>query len=284
MGTGMMNSDKEHSHDDNQADSRPWSATNSAEAATRPRGSLAARIERQIRERAGLFVAVEVRGDTMVLSGLVDTPEARQAAEDIASELAPDWRIDNDLNVEATQPPEVEAFTARAGETAPWEPSDSLEELRGRGAEYEPDFTDTSETTDVAEVIQGTSADQPFAPLHRPSQDADNTYFAAADPVIRTDTSQQGIDLLGGFSETSLDTVEVEPSAEGARFGDEAIAEAVERELREDAATHDLDITVEVLNSVAYLRGRVSTLQDVDNAEEVLPAFRVSRKSSSSSR
>ena len=51
------------------------------------------------------------------------------------------------------------------------------------------------------------------------------------------------IKILGGFSSTSLDDLEVAVSADG-QVGDEALAEAVQLELREDASTTDLLIVV----------------------------------------
>jgi osmotically-inducible protein OsmY len=51
--------------------------------------------------------------------------------------------------------------------------------------------------------------------------------------------------------------------------GDEAIADDVRRELREDALTTDLEIRVLVRSGVAYLYGSVATLDDVEAAEEV---------------
>src|ERR687895_781701 len=51
--------------------------------------------------------------------------------------------------------------------------------------------------------------------------------------------------VLGGFSSSSMESIEVERSSDGT-LGDEAIAEAILRELREDAATTGLQIEVEV--------------------------------------
>ena len=63
-------------------------------------------------------------------------------------------------------------------------------------------------------------------------------------------------------------SVGVEPSSDH-RPGDEALADAVRRELAEDAATADLVIFVAVRNGVAHLRGQVADLDDADNAESV---------------
>ena len=50
---------------------------------------------------------------------------------------------------------------------------------------------------------------------------------------------------------------------------DEALADAIRRELAEDSATTDLNIVVAVRNGVAHLRGQVADLDDADNAEAV---------------
>lgn len=92
--------------------------------------------------------------------------------------------------------------------------------------------------------------------------------FAPTDPVV-SPSPDRSVDVLGGFSETSMDSLEVEPSAEDEALGDEAIAEAVRRELGEDAATADLRIAVHVRRGVVYLRGNVPEMIDADAAEEI---------------
>ncbi|MGI8549653.1 MAG: BON domain-containing protein, partial [Dehalococcoidia bacterium] len=76
-------------------------------------------------------------------------------------------------------------------------------------------------------------------------------------------------EVLGGFGPTSMTDMTVDPSAEGARLGDEALTAAILRELREDALTTDLRIHVTVREGVAYLRGTVEGIEDADAAEEV---------------
>jgi osmotically-inducible protein OsmY len=83
------------------------------------------------------------------------------------------------------------------------------------------------------------------------------------DPVRERDG-----EVLGGFQTTSMDRVRVPRSADG-EIGDEAIAEAVRRELREDAATSGLEISVDVRAGSVGLRGQVPSLDDAENAEEV---------------
>jgi osmotically-inducible protein OsmY len=96
----------------------------------------------------------------------------------------------------------------------------------------------------------------------------DALHFPPTDPVVRVGAHGE-VQVLGGFSQNSLESVEVEASAEDDIPGDEALAEAVRRELLEDASTTDLEVRVHVRGGVVVLHGRVSSLEDVDNAESV---------------
>ncbi len=108
---------------------------------------------------------------------------------------------------------------------------------------------------------------------HQPVTDAEDVdselvVFPPTDPVVTTDR-HGNTEVLGGFEPTSTEGVEVERSAEDNQPGDEALADAIRRELREDAATTDLQIDVLVRQGVAHLRGAVPGLEDAENAEEV---------------
>ena len=217
--------------------------------------SLAARIERALEEQAGINAVVEETGEAIVLSGRVDTAEARQAALDIATVIAPAKRIDNDLEVEPVSPQEVSNFYVGAG--AAGDAPESVEELLEREAELDPDFTDQPLSTTT---LEQSGVDT--------MEDSDTVYFPPTDPVITTD-ERGNAQVLGGFSPTSTASVEVERSASDDQYGDEAIADAIRRELREDAATTDLRLDVLVREGVVYLRGEVPDIEDADNAEEV---------------
>jgi osmotically-inducible protein OsmY len=223
--------------------------------------SLQRRIERALEEQAGINAIVELRDGEITLSGLVDTEEARQAAADIVAAQAPGLRLSNDLEVQTTLPTEVSDFYA--GEAPGAETPASLEELAQREVEIDPDFTDQPLDTsgidpEVADVA-GESVEE--------DQEGD-VFFAPTDPVLTTDERGQ-TQVLGGFSPTSDSDITVERSALDERYGDEAIADAVRRELREDAATTDLRLEVEVRNGVVRLRGTVQDVVDAENAEEV---------------
>jgi osmotically-inducible protein OsmY len=93
-------------------------------------------------------------------------------------------------------------------------------------------------------------------------------YTPPVDPVLSTD-AHGAPRVLGGFEIDSFDDTPVDRSAMDRAPGDEALADAIRRELAEDAATTDLHIYVAVRNGVAHLRGRVADLDDADNAEAV---------------
>jgi osmotically-inducible protein OsmY len=74
--------------------------------------------------------------------------------------------------------------------------------------------------------------------------------------------------LEAGFAADSMERIDVDPSVTGGP-GDEALADAIRRELLQDSATAALEVNVRVEEGVAYLSGRVGDLDDVENAEEV---------------
>jgi osmotically-inducible protein OsmY len=223
-----------------------------------PDARLRARIEEELAE-AGLQVAVESSEGALVMSGVVDTEEARQAAEDIASQLAPGARIDNQLEVETILPTNLDDFVA---EEPTAELSASSADILATGGELEADFTDqdTSLTGDFVDASGASSSN-----AEDPASSGDVVYTPPIDPVVTTD-AYGAARVLGGFG--SEEDVAVEPSSDS-RVGDEALADAVRRELAEDAATAELNIFVAVRNGVAHLRGQVADLDDADNAESV---------------
>jgi len=129
-------------------------------------------------------------------------------------------------------------------------------------SERNPDFSDQPLLDDplTAAGASGSAADDP-------ASDGDEVYIPPTDPVVTTDSHGQA-QILGGFAISSTDEIAVPRSSDG-QLGDEAIAETVRQELREDAATTDLQVEVEVNAGIVVLRGTVSDLDDVDNAEAV---------------
>jgi len=116
----------------------------------------------------------------------------------------------------------------------------------------EPDFTTDPGTTDVIEAVEG-----------------EETYFPPTDPVIRISRNQDAT-TLGGFAETSLEEPS-EPEDHPLRLqnNDEELAERVRYALATDSYTADLNIDVEVEDAVAFLRGKVGSLDDIQQVEEV---------------
>jgi hypothetical protein len=93
-------------------------------------------------------------------------------------------------------------------------------------------------------------------------------FVPAMDPVIGLDHRGR-VHVVGGFALSSLDDVEVEASAHDISPGDEALADAIRQELREDASTTALDISVEVHDGVVVLLGSVAGPEDADAAETI---------------
>lgn len=136
------------------------------------------------------------------------------------------------------------------------------DEFRRKPQELEPDFTDAPGTSDPLAVVGPSSSALDMV------GESGEVYTPPIDPVVTTDQHGQ-TEVLGGFSPSSTDSIEVERSASDGRLGDEAIAEAIERELREDAMTTALDIRAEVRQGVVHLRGTVDGPEDVEMAESV---------------
>ena len=118
----------------------------------------------------------------------------------------------------------------------------------------EPDFQDSPGTTDVMLAVE-----------------EGLPYFPPIDPVIRPNPDdEEGIEVLGGFATDALEgPLEEEQLPPQVRRGDDELASAVARALRADSYTTDLNIEVEVVDGVVYLRGLVSSLEDIEQAEEV---------------
>jgi len=220
--------------------------------------SLEQRLERQLAE-TGLQVTVERSDGALVLTGIVSSEESRQAAEDIVTQAAPDARIDNQIDVESVLPTDIDEFV---GDEPTAEMADSIGDIRIAGGELDPDFTDQPGLSDPT-AAAGAESSNPEDPA-----ESGEVYTPPIDPVVTTD-AHGAARVLGGFELDSAEDVEVEPSAMDRAPGDEALADAIRRELAEDASTTDLAIFVAVRNGVAHLRGQVADLDDADNAEAV---------------
>lgn len=198
----------------------------------------------------GFPVVVEASDGAFVLTGRLASERECEAVLGLARGIAPDARFESNLEVVETRPENiarVERGDARAPELAADE-----QERADAVAPIEPDFTDQPLEVDNRHVVE----------------DAEEAYFPPTDPVSTTGT-QGDAEFLGGFGPTSTDSVEVDRSALDNRIGDEAIIDAVKRELAEDALTTDLDVHVFARNGVVRLHGIVSDVEDAENAEAV---------------
>ena len=224
--------------------------------------SLSARVEAELSRQAGISAAVEVQDGVVRLNGMVDSAESQQAAADIAAQVAGGFRIDNALEVTGHLPATVDEAYAAEPSSGSFQPLDAVEDLGARGGELEPDFTDQGRLADPNQAMGANGgADDPAA-------DGNDVYTPATDPVVTTDARGQA-QVLGGFGGSSTEEIEVDRSASDGRLGDQAIEDAVRRELREDAATTQLPLSVVVVRGVAHIRGHVGGLEDAEAAEEV---------------
>jgi hypothetical protein len=103
------------------------------------------------------------------------------------------------------------------------------------------------------------------------STDEAEPFFAPTDPPVRIlPRSEQGYDVVGGFSQTSLDVpIDFQQLPHPLLGGDDEIAREVRLALQEDALTADLPIHVTVRDGVVRLRGIVDNLSDAEAAEDV---------------
>lgn len=217
--------------------------------------ALTKKIERRLARDAGLELIVEEDGESVVISGMVDSTELKQAALEIAVEEARGRLVDD--GIEIADGLAMEFGSAELSETEVGMFEGAAPGLSEDEALTPGDFTDQKTIVDAQEASGPSGTGDDIV------SEGDNVYVPPIDPV-GTNT-----EIIGGFQSDSLESVEVERSALDGRPGDEALADAVRRELREDATTTSLNIQVEVRNGVVRLRGTVGDLEDVENAEAV---------------
>jgi len=221
--------------------------------------ALAARIKRQLQQQMHFDGAVAIGKDGAVyLSGHVPSRRERQQALRVVHELSGGAPVQDDLFVERDLPDDRDPFAV--DDLAEEPEAETVIGTLSPEAELGPDFTSQPLDTDDLNVV-GALDDEPDA-------EPDPVYFPPTDPVI-TEGPHGELEVAGGFEATSMDSEDVAPSVEDNRPGDEALVEAIQRELREDAATTDLRIHVVVTNGIARLYGHVPDLTDAENAEEV---------------
>jgi hypothetical protein len=200
---------------------------------------------------------VEESGDTVTLLGTVASIEERERAELVARALAPCKPLENRLEVDPSlQTLDLERSLQTVDAAMPKTNTLSTGEQE-EGWHHAGEYDYGPDPVRIRDGLshEDTGLDETDAP-----------YFHATDPVITVRSGE--VQILGGFSSTSLDDLRVALSADG-QVGDEALAEAVQLELREDASTTDLPLVVHVRDGIVYLHGQVPDLVDCDNAVDV---------------
>ena len=212
-------------------------------------------IEQRLSEDAEVHLAVmeDDHGD-LAVSGLVESVELHRAAMDIVTEMAGGRRV---VDV-------IEVWTALSDEIVEVARSDEIGDatIEDRaplgGSIVEPRDFSSQNILESADNASG-----PTGSLETDDvSDGDEVFVPPVDPPRERD------EYLGGTQFSSMDDLSVERSSDGT-LGDEAIRDAILRELREDSATTDLPIDVEVIQGMVTLRGRVPTIDDAEAAEEV---------------
>ena len=224
------------------------------------RSPLAKRIEREL-EEAGLAVVVEDTPEELVVTGIVDSEEERQAVLDIVRKGTGDnSEVSDNVEVAGALPEETSIGNLSETEIAGFDGAEAG--LQDFESLMPGDFIDQRMSGAAGVVQAAASSDSPSDGGDESGEDGDIVYVPPIDPV--------GTDrvVIGGFQTSSMDSAEVERSSDGT-FRDEAIREAVLRELLEDAATTALTIQVTVRGGVVRLSGRVDDLEDADSAQEV---------------
>ena len=216
-----------------------------------------AALEHAIEEVVDINTAIEIDGDTLVVTGIIDSAEERQAILDVLEELQPAIRVIDNLAIGGVMPEEIGDLALSETEAAGF--AGAQPGLRD-GESLEPgDFTDQQilEDPGVASGPSGTHVDDDVS-------EGDEVYVPPTDPVRSADG-----EILGGF-QTTADQPEPIPVSEVVPgFADGALEEAVLTELREDAATTGLLIEVESDQGVVTLRGYVGDIEDAENAQAV---------------
>jgi osmotically-inducible protein OsmY len=224
------------------------------------RSSLSERLERELGD-AGIFVAVEDSQGTIVLSGLVESTEEREAARDIvAAAVGGGRRVDVDnVQVSGALPADSSLGALSEAEIAGFDGAEP-------GLE-DPEAMDPGDFTDQ-ETMSSSDSMQAASLSGSPSDDPDLASSGNIVHVPPIDPVGDGAGVIGGFQSSSMSSIEVERSSDGT-LGDEAIRDTILQELREDAATSGLALEVSVFRGIATLTGRVADIDDVEAAEEV---------------
>ena len=215
----------------------------------------------------GFDLIVEHDEQRIVISGEVTTDREHDGALDIANSAIanadmPGFRVDDNIEVSGAMPDEASGADLSESDVAGFR--GATPGLEDDESPIPGDFTDqpSISSQDLAQPEVLSDDGRPLGPDVSRRAEEGETYVPPIDPVGTNDS------VIGGFSRSSMDSTEPERSSDGT-YGDEAILDAVERELREDSATAGLDVRVAVVNGYVTLSGEVADIVDAENAEEV---------------
>ncbi|MCK9519570.1 MAG: BON domain-containing protein [Dehalococcoidia bacterium] len=234
----------------------------------------ATHIERQLAEAELEGLIVEEFDDHVVVSGIVENEEERERALEVARDVAGDRRVDDSIDISGVMPATIDEIELLGGfdRTIDRELSEvDTNTFEGATVGYEEEVLEAGDYQREGQfTTSGWEASGPSSAIEEDVvSEGDSVFSPPIDPVSRWNPQTHRTEIIGGLQQSSMDSVEVERSASDGEYGDEAIADAIRRELREDAATTDLEIGVAVFQGVAVLRGRVPYLEDAESAEEV---------------
>ena len=235
-----------------------------------------------------LAVATEIRDGELVLTGIVDSDESRQAAVDLAQPYADQLglRVNVGVDVEVVGPEDAFEDDDRAAQgfgdlnTVHRDAGGDAIRIDADGDVGERAGSDEDSGYDDSMAAQEDviSLDVDFASDPGTSNVIDvvengATYFPPTDPPTTRSDDNDGFAILNGFADSSTDEIGADatlPEDDERRVPtDDELADIVRRELREDALTTDLPIRVTARGSTVTLRGEVDTLEDAENAEAV---------------
>ena len=218
---------------------------------------LSERLEKEIEAVTGQRLAVEEDGSRVVVTGFVDTPEARVDVLGVVRAEAGDRQIEDGIEVVEALPEEMAGI-------------DLSDEDAGAFRGARPGLADAGEAleavdfTDRDTLAWSDEAAGPSGNIEKDRTSEGGTVYTPPIDPVGTNT-----EVIGGFQRSSMDSMEVEKSSLDNEPGDEAQRDAILRELNEDAATHLLELDVVVNRGVAHVRGHVPYLEDAENAEAV---------------
>jgi len=225
---------------------------------------LASKVDRLLRDEAGVYAAVRAAEGVVYLDGIVESAAQRDAATDLALRITGVTRVQNDLEIEEFGQP---GAATRSDESVYADVGYQM--LEADLAQNPQPLRDLAEP-DYNEAVPVVGGDLTSDAMIAAEEGI--PYVPPTDPVVRPSDDDQQIAIIGGFG-TSADDEFPDLSATTALGdappGDEDLREEVIEALRANAATAEFVIAVTVRNGTVYLRGAVQTLDDSELAEEV---------------